>query len=477
MGEEISNSAFSAEDFNDFRAQLKAETALLAEWFAQSRFAYEQPVAGYELEACLVDGRLDPAPVNDQFLKILDSPLASPELARFNVEVNSTPRPIKDHVFSAFHDELNTTWQQCRQAAAELDVQVCAIGILPTLTNELLTLANMSLMERYRALNRQVLHLRKGKPLVFDINGVEHLRVVHRDVMLESAATSFQIHLQVDPHDAVNLFNTAMVLSGPMVALCANSPYFLGKDLWDETRIPLFEQSVATGGYDGAAFGPIRRVTFGSNFVRDSLMECFMENLDHYPVLLPMVFDNTTKTLPHLRLHNGTIWRWNRPLIGFDEQGEPHLRIEHRVVPAGPSLIDTVANLAFFYGALASLAKQDTPLYQEIDFVDARDNFYHAARLGLRASVKWSNAWQGAARDLLLEKLLPAAHDGLNQLGVASADINEYLGVIEGRLMTSVNGCQWQRSYVARHGRDMRALTAAYMERQREGKPVHEWTI
>ncbi len=477
MGDEIGRSVFDADDFERFRTRLRTETTVLAERFSASRFDWQQPVAGFELEAWLLDGHLDPLPSNEQFLHLLNSPLASPELARFNVEVNSTPRPIKDHVFSAVHDELNTTWQQCRTAAAKMDAQVCAIGILPTVTNEALTLANMSQMERYRALNRQVLHLRKGKPLVFDINGVEHLRVVHRDVMLESAATSFQIHLQVAPQHSVRQFNTAMLLSGPMVALCANSPYFFGKDLWDETRIPLFEQAVATGGYDGAAFGPIRRVTFGTSYVRDSLMECFQENLDHYPVMLPVTFDEPVENMRHLRLHNGTIWRWNRPLIGVDEQGRAHLRIEHRVVPAGPSLIDTVANLAFFYGALANLSLRDPPLYQELDFGVARDNFYRAARRGLRANMKWSDGWQGSARDLLLHHLLPAAADGLQQLDVSSADIKEYLAVIEGRLTTGFNGSHWQRAFVARHGRDMRKLTAAYLERQLEGKPVHEWTI
>ena len=477
MGEDIEHSAYTEADFARFRERLREETALLARWFGEGRFAHGPPVAGFELEAWLVDREHRPAPVNEDFLARLDSPLASPELARFNIELNGTPRPLRDHALSALHQELAQTWEHCRRTAAELEADVCAIGILPTVTNDDLTLANMSDRARYRALNRQVRHLRRGRPLVFDIAGVEHLRVVHRDVMLESAATSFQIHLQLAPDAAVAAFNTAMVLSGPMVALTANSPFLFGRDLWDETHIPLFEQAVATGGFRGAAFGPIRRVTFGSGYVRASLMECFRENLEHYPVMLPERFDDPPEALRHLRLHNGTIWRWNRPLIGFDGDGAPHLRLEHRVVPAGPSLPDTIANAAFFYGALASLAAADPPLTGAIPFGTARDNFYQAARLGLRAPLTWDGRRRPSARELLREVLLPAARDGLARLGVSPSDAREYLDIIHERLETGVNGAAWQRAWVARHGRDMAALTAAYMERQRSGEPVSRWTV
>lgn len=248
---------------------------MLKEWFDKQHFTNSGNVAGFELEAWLIDHLYRPAPCNEEFLALFDSPLASPELASFNVEVNSTPRPITGHVFSAMHDELRETWAKCRATAAKLDTEIVMTGILPTVENESLNLSNMSHMERYRALNREVVRMRQGKPIVLDINGVEHLKVMHRDVMLESAATSFQIHLQMAQSDSVRLFNASTVLCAPMVALSANSPYLFGKDLWDETRIPLFEQAVSVGGFDGAAFGPIRRVTFGSGYVRHSLFECF----------------------------------------------------------------------------------------------------------------------------------------------------------------------------------------------------------
>ncbi|MEJ2390416.1 MAG: glutamate--cysteine ligase [Gammaproteobacteria bacterium] len=477
MGEEILSSEFSAQDFTDFKHKLENETEQLAEIFAQRGFAESPPVAGFELEAWLVDEKFRPVPRNEEFLARLSNPLASPELASFNIEVNTEPRLLQGHVFSAMHQSLDATWADCRATAQALGMDVIMCGILPSLLDEDLTLANMSGMQRYRALNREVLLRRKGKPLVLDINGVEHLRVSHHDVMLESAATSFQLHTQINQTLAARLYNASLVLSAPMVALCANSPYLFGKDLWDESRIPLFEQAVATGGYDAAAFGPIRRVTFGSGYVRESLLECFTENLAHYPVLLPVNRDSDCGTLPHLRMHNGTIWRWNRPLIGFDDKGEIHLRIEHRVIPSGPSSLDAVANAAFYYGVAMALVNLPTAVEWQLPFDKARDNFYRAAQLGLRAPLHWLDDKSYAASELLSKILLPLAFEGLERLGVAGSDRDEYLGIIRQRLESGTNGAVWQRAFVDRHGRDMQALTAAYFQHQQSGLPVHEWEI
>lgn len=477
MGEEIPSSQFSEQDFVRFKRALVEENARLKHYFETDRFAPQGGVAGFELEAWLIDSQYRPVSCNDAFLNLFDNPLASPELASFNIEVNSTPRPLTGHVLSAMHNELAETWRQCQHTAAQLDARVVMTGILPTVENEELNLANMSKMERYRALNREVVRMRQGKPIVLDINGHEHLKLTHRDVMLESAATSFQIHLQLDPAESVRLFNASTVLSAPLVALSANSPYLFGKDLWAETRIPLFEQAVAVGGFDGAMFGPIRRVSFGSGYVRHSLFECFEENLQHFPVLLPVELDKTHGEFAHLRLHNGTIWRWNRPLVGFDEQGQSHLRLEQRVVPAGPTVIDEIANAAFFYGAVTELARQDRPIESQLKFDRARDNFYHAARLGLRAVLAWVGDRQVPVKELILKQLLPLAAQGLDRLGVTSADRDQYLGIIRERVAADATGAHWQRAYVAKHGRDMVALTAAYYERQQSGEPVHEWTV
>lgn len=476
MGEEIRTSSFNDADFERFKNALKKETELLESWFKEKKFSTLSNRAGFELESWLVDEQLHPASINETFLKNLNSPLASPELASFNVELNSTPCDLSGDALTLMQNELDENWKKCKKTAKELHSDIVMVGILPTLDNDVLHLANMSKMKRYRALNREVLHQRKGKPLVFDINGVEHLRVTHRDVMMEAAATSFQIHLQVNLDNAVRLFNASIALTGPLLALSANSPYLFGKDLWDETRIPVFEQAVAVGGYDGAAFGPIRRVTFGDSYIRESLFECFKENLEHYPVLLPVDPDGADP-LSHLRLHNGTIWRWNRPLIGYDESGEPHLRIEQRVVPAGPTTQDAIANAAFYYGAVTALAELEEPIENQIPHSSTRDNFYAAAKLGLRSSLRWINEEDINAADLILEKLLPLAQQGLTSLGISMQDSDKYLGIIHGRVKSGQNGTAWQRSFVKKHGRDMNALTKAYIKNQNSGEPVHRWHI
>ncbi|MEJ2141089.1 MAG: glutamate--cysteine ligase [Gammaproteobacteria bacterium] len=477
MGEEIDVGQFSEEDYLRFQRKLQEENRLLHQWFSQDKMDDRKPVAGFELEAWLLDENYRPAPLNEAYLQKLASPLASPELASFNFEVNSTPQDLRAHALSTLYSELVQTWKACQQTAQGMGCQSVMVGILPTLQNEDLNLANMSKMTRYRALNREVIRQRRGKPLVFDINGIEHLHVTHRDVMLEAAATSFQIHIQVAPKKAARFYNASIIASGPMVAVSANSPFLFEKNLWDETRIPVFEQAVAVGGYGGAAFGPIKRVTFGSGYVRNSLLECFDENVDHYPILLPVDYQDDDERLHHLRLHNGTIWRWNRPLIGFDEHGQAHLRIEHRVVPAGPSLVDTIANAAFYYGIVAALAEEEVAPESKLLFDKARDNFYNAARHGLRANMQWLDGKQYNMRELCLDKLLPMAKQGLDLLGIASDDSNDYLSIIEHRLLQATNGATWQRHFIDKYGKDMTLMLKAYMERQNSGEPVHEWTI
>ena len=477
MGEEIKSSYFTDEDFIHYKECLTKDTETLAKLFEENKLAEAHPVAGFELEAWLIDGDLRPAPLNEAFLKKFNNPLASPELASFNIEVNTEPRSLQGYSLSAMHQSLNETWSACKRTARELDADVIMCGILPTVVNDDLNLANMSSMKRYQALNRAVLQRRKGKPLVLDINGVEHLRVSHRDVMLESAATSFQLHTQVNQSIAARYYNASIIASAPVVSICANSPYLFGKDLWDETRIPLFEQAVATGGYDGAAFGPIHRVTFGTGYVRKSLMECFHENIEHYPVLLPVNLDQADTGLAYLRLHNGTIWRWNRPLIGFDSSGEAHLRIEHRVIPSGPSTLDAIANAAFYYGLANALSNMSTAPEKLLEFDKARDNFYRAAQLGMNAHLLWLDGKSYSAYELVKKILLPMALEGLTNLNIASGDRNEYLGVIQERVSTRTNGATWQRAFVKKHGKDMFALTEKYREHQNSGLPVHKWTI
>jgi len=476
MGDEITRSHFTGADFERFGQNLRDETRLLGEWFNDRAFSTRVPVCGLELEAWLIDGQGLPAPLNQAFLEKMNDPLVVPELARFNVELNVDPHALQGSAMSKLYHGLQKTWEHSQTVASQLDTRLVMLGILPSVEQKHLSLANMSEQKRYLALNQQVLRLRDGEPLMLDIHGRENLNILHNDVMLESAATSLQLHLKVGVDDAVRYYNAAQIVSAPLVAAASNSPFLFGKDLWDETRIPLFEQSVEVGGFAGARRGPVRRVSFGTGYAKESIFECFVENQAHFPVLLPIEFKDPASEMRHLRLHNGTIWRWNRPLIGYDDDGTPHLRIEHRVLPAGPTVLDCIANAAFFYGLVQSLAVAENPPEVQLPFATARDNFYAVARDGLDAHIIWLDGRKLSVKTLLLDQLIPQARYGLGLLDIDPADRDLYLGVVKARVRNACTGSAWQRAWVARYGRDMQALTQAYYEQQQSGEPVHDWS-
>ncbi|MES9853712.1 MAG: glutamate-cysteine ligase family protein [Candidatus Thiodiazotropha sp. L084R] len=472
MGQEIYSSNFSESDFAEFERRLISETLLLEGWFMDGQIGDQGQVGGLELEACILDSQGDPAPLNQVLLQGLDDRFVVPELATFNLEINTTPRTLRQDALHKMYQELQDVWQACNLEAEKFSAQMGMVGILPTLRQTDLSLENMSPLNRYRALNDQVFKLRRGLPVELHIDGSESLDLCHDDVMLESAATSFQIHLQVAASQAAKLYNLSKIVSAPMVALSANSPYLFGRNLWDETRIPLFEQSISVGASDLT-----KRVSFGIRYLYQSMMESFRANLQRYPVLLPRLMDEPLEKLAHLRLHNGTIWRWNRPLIGFDEHDRAHLRIEHRVVSAGPSMTDMIANAAFYFGLVTGLAERYERPEAEMGFIRARSNFYQAARYGLRSHLYWFG-WQSLpAGQLISEQLLPISRQGLLSLGIDSESVDHWLEIIRQRVTLGVNGAIWQKQWVAKYGLDMRGLTKAYLERQESGKPVHEWDI
>ncbi|WP_456448627.1 glutamate-cysteine ligase family protein [Thiolapillus sp.] len=472
MGQEITHSSFYEDDFRRFRDRVVAETALLEQWMAEGLLDSAEPMAGSEIEAWLVNDRGLPAPQNSLFLERMNDPMVVPELSTFNVELNTKPVRFSGGMFNHMHEELAGLWQRCEDVASADGAHMLMIGILPTVQQSDLCLANISGMQRYQALNEQVLRMRDGQPLSLDINAQEHLVAEHDDVMLEAATTSFQIHLKIDPEQARRAYNLSKMISAPMVALSANSPFLFGHELWDETRIPLFEQSVAVGASDYS-----KRVTFGVRYAEHSIMECFEANRDRYPVLLPQLMDEPVESLAHLRLHNGTIWRWNRPLVGFSENGKPHVRIEHRVVPSGPSPLDVVANAAFYFGLLRELIDVEDQAETRLPFITAKENFYGAACRGLDAQVTWFDGQQGSIADLCLSRLLPQARTGLERMGISGQEAGRWLDIIEARISARQTGAHWQRQWVARYGKDFPALVRAYRERQASGKPVSQWKL
>lgn len=472
MGQEISHSSFSEEDFTRFRNRVIAETALLEQWMADGVLDQGEPKAGSEIEAWLVTDRGLPAAVNKAFLQHMEDPMVVPELSTFNVELNTHPLPFSDGMFNHMYTELAELWQRCEVVANREAAHMLMIGILPTVQQSDLCLGNISGMQRYQALNEQVLRMRDGQALMLDIRAREHLVAEHDDVMLEAATTSFQIHLKIDPAQAVRAYNLSKIISAPMVALSANSPFLFGHELWDETRIPLFEQSVAVGASDYS-----KRVTFGVRYAEHSIMECFEANRDRYPVLLPQLMDEPVEALAHLRLHNGTIWRWNRPLIGVSENGQAHIRIEHRVVPSGPSTLDVVANAAFYFGLVHELMVEEKNAEARLPFFNAKENFYSSACLGLDARVTWFDGQEGSVADLCLQKLIPQARCGLLRMGVGREEADRWIDIIEARVASHQTGAHWQRQWIAQNGKDFPALVRAYRDCQNSAQPVHAWKI
>ncbi|MBL4762291.1 MAG: glutamate--cysteine ligase [Gammaproteobacteria bacterium] len=477
MGQEIDKLEFTEQDFANFKQRLEAETRLLHEWFEDDHFPHTDYMGGFELEAWLLNHDLSPAPINTLFLAGMDSHLLTPELAKFNIEINNQPLTLNDDCLSQFEKDLSAHWIDCSRTAEELDAKLVMIGIPPNLRDEALNLRNMSSLKRYQALNEQVLKMRGGKPLALNIDGHEHLESMHNDVMLEAAATSFQIHIKVPQQAAKAVYNASIIASAPLVAVSANSPYLFGKQLWEETRIPLFEQAVEVGGHNDKSAGLHRRVSFGTGYAENSLFDCFAENLEKFPILLPIDTGEPPEKLSHLQLHNGTIWRWNRPLIGFSANGKPHLRIEHRVIPAGPSMKDEIANAAFYFGLAISLSKDTLQVQQKIAFNVAKSNFYGAAKNGLNAEMIWLDGKSHNIDKLILEQLLPLAYAGLRQLNIKDDDCKHYLQIIENRTLKKQNGSAWQRGFIKKYGKDFDQLMTQYIKNQATGHAIHDWEI
>ncbi len=478
LGQSISSSHYSEQDFTEFNRHLRKETAVLMQWFRNEVFAHHQkPTIGLELETWLVDQNFQPMPQNRKFLDLLADPLVVPELSKYNAELNAEPQVMGPFSLSSLSSQLKQTWQRMQKTMQELDGHMMMVGILPTLRDSMLSLDMLSDMDRYRALNEQVFRIRKGQPIQLKIQGNETLESTHLDIMLEAATTSFQVHIKPAYEKINETFNAAMLVSSAAVALSANSPYLFGADLWDETRIPLFEQAVRMPGYAWLDGSRQERVTFGHDYIRESLFEIFLDNLDGFPALLPVVSDDPAEWLNHVRMQNGTIWRWNRPVIGLDKTGQAHLRVEHRVMGAGPTMDDMVANLAFVTGVCHDLAYQETPPQELLPFANVRTNFYEGAKYGLRATIQWQGQ-QRSMCDVLLQDLLPRAIRGLRALQVTEDEIAFYMDdILKNRTISGQNGASWQRGFIGKYGKDFAAMSRVYFENQEDGKPVHTWKI
>ncbi len=477
MGQEIPLKAYTQADFQRYQDRLAAETSHLIAFARRGGFNDGRYVAGFELEAWLLDHASFPNPINEAFLRALDDPMVIPELSRFNVELNGSPMEMVPGVLHRMEASLGSTWKRCQDQAHDMDAVLAMIGILPTIRNDDLCLKNISAMNRYGMLNEQVQSQRGGAPIHIDIEGTDHLLESRSDVMMEAATTSFQIHMQMPFALGARYYNASLISCGPLLAAATNSPLLFGRSLWAETRIPLFEQSVEIGGYGGLGNSRVRRVDFGLGFVERDLTELFQENLDLYPVLLPTWQDSPVGSYAHVRLHNGAIWRWVRPLIGFDEHGQAHMRLEQRILPSGPTLQDMVANAGLYFGLVHALAQGERPAEMDLSFENARSNFYEAAKNGLSGRLRWLDGRIHPAKSLLLDSCIPLARQGLLDLGLGGDEIDHYLEIIMSRTRSGQTGSEWQLRHLANLNGDIPRLMEDYLENQRAGMPVHEWDI
>jgi hypothetical protein len=476
MGQEIA----SDELFDEaaFLERLRDETRLVMGWFKEGAFERaDPPLIGAEVEGWLLDGDLMPSPSNLAFLSTADREGLDAELSQYNFELNLDPVSLAGDGLAKLESSMADLWSHSCAAATAMGLHAAVVGMPPTLREGMLDLDAMTPSNRYRALNDRVMHLRGGTPLSYDIKGREHLELVENHLMMEAACTSLQTHLMIDPDRQARQFNAAMIASAPVLAVSANSPYLYGRRLWEETRIPAFEQAIRILSFKDKAGRKVGRVDFGTGYVRSSLMELFLENLDGHAPLLPVIEDAPTERLRHFKLQNGTLWRWNRPIVDTNTDGVPHLRIENRITPAGPTVVDMTANAAFFIGLVLHLSGTDTPPESQLPFETARANFYAAARKGFGARVTWLDGETGDIQALIAGRLADQAEAGLGKAEVDPRTAKRLIDIIRKRARIGQNGAAWQRAWVNCNGRDFQGLMEAYLGFQTKGAPVHTWTV
>jgi gamma-glutamyl:cysteine ligase YbdK (ATP-grasp superfamily) len=491
VGQEVSARTFSREDRQRYRRKVRACLDVFARMLSESRFHPERRSFGLEIELNLTDDTGRPALVNAAALEAIADPNFQTELGQFNVEINVEPRLLDGDVFSQLERDARASLNDAEERARTVGAHMVIVGILPTLGPEHLREETFSANPRYALLNEQIFAAR-GEDLEISIAGVERL-FTHADTIApEAACTSVQLHQQVDPDEFARYWNAAQTIAGVQVAVAANSPFFCGKELWRETRIALFEQATDTRPEELKVQGVRPRVWFGERWIT-SIFDLFEENVQFFPALLPICEDEDpvatlergdVPSLGELRLHNGTIYRWNRPI--YDVVGDqPHLRVENRVLPAGPTVVDILANAALYYGLLRMLAEEERPVWSQMSFSAAEENFHVGARDGIEARLYWPSVGEVPATELVLRRLLPLAREGLARWGVDAGDADRLLGIIERRCVTGQNGAAWQSAVFHRlygergveRAEALRQMTERYRELMHSNEPVHTWPV
>ena len=441
---------------------------------------------GAEQEFCLVNDNWRPSKRYDEMLEMINDDHFTTELARYNLEINIDPIKLQANCFSQYENTLHNYLNKAAEAGAKIDTRVILAGILPSISKNELQLDYMTPSARYYALNNMMKELRGGN-FELSIRGVDELKIQHDSVLFEACNTSFQMHLQIKPNDFVSSYNLAQAISGPVLGICSNSPMLMGRELWSETRIALFQQSIDTRSTSYALRDQQARVTFGDGWSEGSIAEIFKNDIARFKILLSKEIDHDSLAdleqgiapkLQALNLHNSTVYRWNRACYGVGG-GKAHVRIENRYIPSGPTILDEISNFAFWIGLMVGRPEEFDDMPSVMHYNDAKSNFIKAARTGKESVLRWAGK-RVSVRDLVIETLLPIAKAGLQKVEIDAADIDKYLGVIEQRAKTHT-GSQWTienyRKLKLLYRRDdaLIMMCKAMHENQKSGKPVHEW--
>jgi CBS domain-containing protein len=445
---------------------------------------------GAEQEMFLIDKAHKPACKALEILDVIDDDRFTHELGLFNLEANLSPHRLGGNCLRLMEEEAQEIYRKARETAQRFECDIALVGILPTLTKANLGLDSMVPTPRYHALNDAICALR-GKEFEFTINGIDQASVKHDNVMLEACNTSFQIHFQVSPENFARNYNIAQVVTAPLLAAAVNSPILLGKRLWHETRIAVFEYSVDTRSNVQQERGLKPRVHFGDRWLDESVTEIFKEDIARFRTVLTteteedplgMIEQGIMPSLNALRLHNGTVYRWNRPCYGV-HNNVAHLRIENRVIPSGPTVLDEIANAAFFFGMMAGMIVEQYDVRKMLTFADVKSNFLAAARGGIRAQLNWFNDKHLPAKKLVLQQLLPLAREGLEQADIDRDDIDRYLGVLRDRVTQRRTGARWALESLENMGEKgtadqrFRCVVSSMVNQQSTGQPISTWEL
>jgi hypothetical protein len=491
MGRDVPAITISRQDRRVYREKVRACLDVLARMLRESRFDVGSHQVGLEMEFNLVDDAGHAAMENEAVLAALGEPAWTKELGLFNIELSVEPVELAGDCFSSLESMIDGLLAHAREGAAVTGHRVVMVGILPSLRQSDIGEHAISSNPRFKLLNDQMLAAR-GEDMRISIEGTDRLDAYIDNILPEAACTSVQCHLQVSPDAFADYWNAAQSIAGIQVALAANSPYLFGHELWQETRITLFEQATDTRPEELKEQGVRPRVFFGDRWIT-SVFDLFEENLRYFPALLPLSEDSDplavhargeAPDLAELTLHNGTVYRWNRPVYAVVD-GNPHLRVENRVLPNGPTVTDVLANVAFYYGLVRELAEAERPIWSQMSFSAAEANLRAGAKLGLDAEVFWPRVGVVPVTELTLRRLLPLAARGLARYGLNGADVGRLLSVIERRCVTCQNGASWQVDSVRRlqdagladRGEALRLMTQDYIDKMHSNEPVHSWPL